>query len=213
MKPRNTRRRKSPSVSSTSVLNRSAKKLVDLIVRDLKKLPQAEQEQRVDAISEVIGSVLDSKTTTHLFQWTPENGAKWASDIPTSVPLEEAKLTVSVQGAPDLEKFSSGAVRSSDAKNEAWELISPIGLRRLAETYQEGKIKYGAYNMEKGMPVADLLRHTIRHVFFYLNGDRSEDHLAHAAWGLLTSMHMEETLPTMLEGLRPANGQSIGGVK
>src|SRR5688572_10310175 len=39
---------------------------------------------------------------------------------------------------------------------ERFDLISHVGMRRLAETYKEGEIKYGAYNVEKGMPIHDL---------------------------------------------------------
>lgn len=100
-------------------------------------------------------------------------------------------------------QFSTGAVRSGDAKNVMYQLISPIGMRRLAETMKEGFDKYGAYNWERGMPIGDILNHGIRHIFLYLSGDRSEDHLAHAAWNLFAAMHMEETHPTLEHGLRP----------
>lgn len=89
-------------------------------------------------------------------------------------------------------KHPSGAVRSSDTADVAYHLISPIGLRRVAETCREGELKYSAYNWEKGFPIDDLLNHTIAHIYKFLGGDRSEDHLAHAAWNLLACMHSEE---------------------
>lgn len=97
----------------------------------------------------------------------------------------------------DVTRFESGAIRSTDANNEAWHLITPIGLRRVAETYREGANKYSDYNWEKGMPIADLMNHAIRHIYMYLSGDRSEDHLAHAAWGLLAAIHSEEAWPEL----------------
>lgn len=100
-------------------------------------------------------------------------------------------------------QFETGAVRSGDANTVMYQLISPIGLRRLAETMKEGFDKYGAYNWERGMPIGDILNHGIRHLFLYLEGDRSEDHLAHAAWNLFAAMHMEETHPELNHGLRP----------
>ena len=95
---------------------------------------------------------------------------------------------------------TTGAVRSSDADNERYDLISPIGMRRLAETYCEGARKYGDFNWEKGFPVSDILNHAIRHTYLYLSGDRSEDHLAHAAWGLFAAMHSEELWPDFNAG-------------
>lgn len=96
--------------------------------------------------------------------------------------------------------FETGAVRSADCADVRYDLVSPVGLRRLAETYAEGAVKYGDFNWEKGMPIFDLLNHVIPHVYKYLSGDRSEDHLAHAAWGLFAAMHSEELWPHLNEG-------------
>lgn len=119
-------------------------------------------------------------------------------------------------------QFETGAVRSADASGVMYQLISPIGMRRLAETMKEGFDKYGTYNWERGMPIGDILNHGLRHIFEYLSGDRSEDHLAHATWNLMAAMHMEETHPHLEHGLRPSSspekvpeiyeGASIGKV-
>ena len=95
--------------------------------------------------------------------------------------------------------FASGAIRSTDAENERWDLIPPIGLRRLAETCAEGARKYGVNNWQKGIPASDLINHAIRHLYLYLAGDVSEDHLAHAAWNLLAVCHFEETKPELID--------------
>lgn len=95
--------------------------------------------------------------------------------------------------------IEGGAVRSSDAASVRFDLITPVGLRRLAETYREGADKYGANNWKRGLPASDTLNHAIRHVYLWLSGDTSEDHLAHAAWGLLTVMHFEETRPELID--------------
>ncbi len=99
------------------------------------------------------------------------------------------------------ETFNSGAVRSE--LKEDWDSISYEGLRRLAQTCAEGNKKYGRFNWEKGIPITNLLSHASKHIFQYLDGNRGEDHLAHAAWGLMAAMHMESNLPKMREGLRP----------
>ncbi len=64
--------------------------------------------------------------------------------------------------------FATGAVRSSDADGVRFDLISPIGLRRLAETCAEGAAKYGERNWEKGFPASTLLNHALRHVNLWL---------------------------------------------
>lgn len=101
-------------------------------------------------------------------------------------------------------QFSTGAVRSADKAGVMYHLITPIGLRRIAETYKEGYDKYGAFNWERGMPIGDILNHAIAHIYTYLEGkETNEDDLAHAAWNLLAAMHMEETHPNLDHQLRP----------
>jgi len=113
-----------------------------------------------------------------------------------------ASKTVNESGV----KYDTGAVRSADAETTAYTLLSPVGLRRLAQTCAEGERKYDAYNWERGMPIRDLLEHAIRHIYLYLEGDRSEDHLAHAGWNMLGAMHSEEKWQHLNEGtLRGAN--------
>lgn len=101
--------------------------------------------------------------------------------------------------ADNLVTFSTGAVRCGDADNERWDLITPIGLRRLAATCAEGARKYGDHNWRKGIPASVMLNHAIRHIYMYMAGDDSEDHLAHAAWNILGVIHFEEAMPEMID--------------
>lgn len=102
--------------------------------------------------------------------------------------------------AEECRQFDTGAVRSKDADETRYDLISPIGLEALAKTYAEGSRKYSDYNWEKGFPVHDLLNHAIRHIYKYLSGDRSEDHLPHAAWNVLAAIHSEKLWPELNAG-------------
>lgn len=101
------------------------------------------------------------------------------------------------QQSSNTRSFGTGAVRSADANGVRYDLISPIGLRRVAETYAEGAARYGANNWRKGFPFSDLLNHLQKHIEQFKAGDESEDHLAHAAWGLFAIMEFQETKPAM----------------
>lgn len=103
-------------------------------------------------------------------------------------------------------EYDTGAVRSGDCEETRYDLISPIGLERLAQTYAEGAKKFGAFNWENGMPITDLLNHAIAHIFKYLRGDRSEDHLAHASWNLLGAIHSSELWPHLNDGTLRGDG-------
>lgn len=100
---------------------------------------------------------------------------------------------------PTIIRFPTGAQRSGDAQAERYDLITPIGLRRLAETYAEGAARHGERNWELGMPASALVNHALRHVNMWLTGDDTEDHLAHAAWNLMALMHFEETRPALID--------------
>ena len=110
---------------------------------------------------------------------------------------------------PDIKTFETGAVRSRDADNVRYDLITPIGLRRLAETYAEGARKYGANNWRKGIPASDLINHAIRHIYLWLDGDSREDHLAHAVWNLMTCMHFEEVRPELMDSRSAVRQEGI----
>lgn len=102
-------------------------------------------------------------------------------------------------------QFSTGAVRGADVagshgKHPArYDLITPVGLRRLAETYGEGAEKYTDNNWQKGIPAKNLINHALAHITQWLAGDTSEDHLAHAVWNLFSIMHFEETRPELID--------------
>lgn len=98
-------------------------------------------------------------------------------------------------------EYDTGAVRSADCKNIRYDLISPIGLAAVARTYAEGAEKFGVCNWENGMPVTDLLNHAIAHIYKFLGGDRSEDHLGHAAWNLIGAVHSMELWPHLNKDL------------
>ena len=107
---------------------------------------------------------------------------------------------VSEQPVPENRtRFSSGAIRSADANSTRYDLMNCVAMRRIAEAYAEGAKKYDAHNWRKGFPVSDVMNHALRHIFLWLDGDASEDHLGHAAWNLCTAMYFEERMPEMMD--------------
>lgn len=133
----------------------------------------------------------------------------WVPDATPTTHVGAKDAEVLAQGGT---QFSTGAVRSSDKASVRYDLISPIGMRRLAETMEEGRKKYGYFNWERGMPIGDILNHAIAHIYAYLEGKpTNEDDLAHAAWNLLAAMHMEETHPNIEHQVRQTVQDNILG--
>lgn len=104
----------------------------------------------------------------------------------------------------ELDVYATGAKRSKLV--ERYDLLSPIGLRRAALASAHGVAKYGEFNNESGLGVAVYLNHALAHIYAYLSGDRSEDHLGHLAWNALFACHSEELWPGLNEGTLRGEG-------
>ena len=90
--------------------------------------------------------------------------------------------------------FDSGAHRDPNETKGRYDLLSPLFLRRLAIHTQKGGVARGDRNWEAGMPMDAVLDSAIRHLYAFLEGDRSEDHLAAAAWNVMNLIHTEEQI-------------------
>lgn len=104
---------------------------------------------------------------------------------------------------------STGAVRDSNADKGRFDLIPALPLRRLAQLYQRGAIKYGENNWRRGINLPRYLDSALRHINDFQSGDRAEDHLIAAAWNLFGYVWTEEEIrsgriPKSLEEGKPA---------
>jgi DNA-binding transcriptional regulator YhcF (GntR family) len=98
----------------------------------------------------------------------------------------------------DLKSFETGAVRIRPKGRGRYDLLSPVAIKRIAKRCEVGEVNYGdGRNWEKGMPTNEFIDSALRHIFQYLDGDNTEDHLAAAAWNLSALMHTEDKKPEM----------------
>lgn len=77
-----------------------------------------------------------------------------------------------------------------DKVEERFDLVPPDAMLAVAKAMSEGAAKYGDENW-RGLPIDNIVNHAVRHVFLWMSGDRSEDHLGHAAAGMLMAKDME----------------------
>jgi hypothetical protein len=159
------------------------------------------------ALEAATRSMSDAATTEEssevYAEWTPPEYATRVEAVKGFARLVEEARPARVAREPRpgvTEKFGTGAVRSDAVEEFRYDLVSPIGLREVARACAEGAAKYGDWNWENGMPVHDLLNHAIAHVYAFLSGDRSEPHLGHAAWNLLSAIHSHELWPHLNDG-------------
>ena len=92
------------------------------------------------------------------------------------------------------DEFETGAVRDLGDMKGAYELISPIFLKRLALHLEKGANKYSPRNWEQGMPLGRTFQSLIRHTYQYIEGCRDEDHLGAIACNIMFLVHYEEMI-------------------
>ena len=100
----------------------------------------------------------------------------------------EQKEYNSVKDSGERREFATGSVRDVRAGKGRFDLIPPYSLRRLAKHYENGAVKYGDRNWEKGQPACSYVDSMLRHGQDFLSGDRSEDHLAAVFWNAFAAM-------------------------
>jgi hypothetical protein len=112
-------------------------------------------------------------------------------------PMPNCKSCNEINDSGARMEFNTGAVREPQDKKGRYDLISPIGMMRLARWYELGAQKYEARNWEKGLPFSNCLNSMFRHLVKYMAGYSDEDHLAAIAWNAFALMHYEELKPEL----------------
>lgn len=83
--------------------------------------------------------------------------------------------------------FDSGMVRDIDTGKPRYDLIPLDPLKRLAELYARGAVKYGDRNWQKANSPEELARFkasAFRHFMQWLNDEDDEDHGIAVAWNI-----------------------------
>jgi hypothetical protein len=101
----------------------------------------------------------------------------------------------------DKDSFATGYQRNSAKGKGAHDSLPFFALTRDAKLYERGGEAHGIDNWLKGAPFRRTLQSAIRHLFEYMMGDRSEDHLAACRWNCAAVMTYEELIS---RGLLPA---------
>ena len=102
-----------------------------------------------------------------------------------------------VQDSGERRQFGTGAVRDMRTGKGRFDLIPPKAMFRLAVHFENGSVKYGDRNWQKGIPISSFIDSALRHIFCYMDGQDTEDHLTAAMWNIACAIHTEEELPEM----------------
>jgi len=93
--------------------------------------------------------------------------------------------TKKVKPIPDSGKrseFATGAVRDASYGKGIPSAIPPRALMRLARRFEDGAAKYKRDNWKQGIPLSRYVDSLYRHLWAFMEGDDSEDHLGAVIW-------------------------------
>lgn len=106
-------------------------------------------------------------------------------------------------------EFKTGAVRDIHQGKGRYDLLPWEAIHELAKHCEEGAIKYGERNCEKGIPIHSLIDSAFRHLSCYMRGMKDEPHLRAAMWNIAFAVYMEQKHPEMQDIPARKDGEEI----
>ena len=98
-----------------------------------------------------------------------------------------------IKDSGDRTEFETGAKRDMHAGKGRMDLLPWYGIMEVSKHCEEGALKYGEHNVDKGIPLHSLLDSASRHLAKYMVGMDDEDHLRAACWNLLWELNQRVT--------------------
>ena len=89
-----------------------------------------------------------------------------------------------------------------DSGKGRMDLLPWYGIMEVSKHCEEGALKYGEHNVDKGIPLHSLLDSASRHLAKYMVGMDDEDHLRAACWNLLWALNQRVTHPELDDRFR-----------
>lgn len=96
-------------------------------------------------------------------------------------------------------EFRTGAVRDMHEGKGRMDLLPWAAIMEIAKHCENGAIKYGEHNVDRGIPTHSLLDSGARHLAKHIDGQTDEPHLVAATWNLLWALQMELKRPDMVD--------------
>lgn len=81
-----------------------------------------------------------------------------------------------IKDSGDRTEFETGAKRDMHAGKGRMDLLPWYGIMEVSKHCEEGALKYGEHNVDKGIPLHSLLDSAARHLAKYMVGMDDEDH-------------------------------------
>jgi hypothetical protein len=96
-------------------------------------------------------------------------------------------------------EFATGAVRDMHTGKGRMDLLPWLAIIEVSKHCENGALKYGEHNVDKGLPVHSLMDSGLRHAAKFIEGKVDEPHLTAACWNLLWALQMTLKKPEMVD--------------
>lgn len=93
--------------------------------------------------------------------------------------------------------YNTGAVRDIQEGKGRMDLLMWTGIIELSKHCEQGAIKYGENNVDKGIPFTSLINSGARHLAKFIAGEKDENHLLAACWNLMWALEFSVTKPDL----------------
>lgn len=104
-----------------------------------------------------------------------------------------------IKDSGDRTQFTTGAVRDMHTGKGRMDLLPWAAIMEVSKHCENGALKYGEHNVDKGIPTSSLCDSAARHLAKHIDGWTDEPHLLAAAWNLLWAIQMEIKHPELVD--------------
>lgn len=104
-----------------------------------------------------------------------------------------------IKDSGDRTEFSTGAVRDMHSGKGRMDLLPWNAIMAVSKHCENGAIKYGEHNVDRGIPAHSLIDSGMRHAAKFICGETDEDHLVAAVWNFLWLLEMRSTHPELMD--------------
>lgn len=106
---------------------------------------------------------------------------------------------MSIKDSGKRTEFTTGAVRDMHAGKGRFDLLPWHAIHDVAKHCEEGALKYGERNVDRGIPQHSFIDSAMRHLVKYIHNETDEKHLRAAAWNILWALEQETTHPELID--------------
>ena len=113
-----------------------------------------------------------------------------------------------IKDSGDRTEFETGFVRDMHSGKGRMDLLPWNAIMEVSKHCEEGALKYGERNIDKGAPLHSLIDSGVRHLSEYIQGDPEPHHLVAALWNIAWAVEQEVKRPEMVD--LPERGTDAG---